>query len=87
MRGGYQFDQTPTTDQFRTSRTPDGDRSWFSAGATYKLKNNLELDMAATYIDISDEKINVSRNSGLAGVRATTEGSVGILAIGLNYKF
>lgn len=87
LRGGYQFDQTPTTDLYRSSRTPDGDRNWFSAGATYKLKDNLELDMAATYIDISAEKINVTRNSGAATVRGTTEGSVGIFALGVNYKF
>ena len=87
LRGGYQYDETPTTDLFRTSRTPDGDRNWFSAGATYKLNDNLELDMAATYIDISEEKINVTRNSGAATVRGTTDGSVGIFALGVNYKF
>lgn len=87
VRAGYQHDETPTTDQFRTSRTPDGDRNWFSAGATYKMNDRLDLDLAATYIDISEETINVSRNSGLATIRANTEGSVGILALGLTYKF
>lgn len=87
VRAGYQHDATPTTDEYRTSRTPDGDRNWFSAGATYNLMPNLELDMAATYIDISDETINLSRNSSLANISADTEGSVGILALGLNYKF
>lgn len=87
VRGGYQFDQTPTRDQYRTSRTPDGDRNWFSAGATYQLKDNLELDMAATYINISEERINVTRNSGAANVVGNTDGSVGIFALGLNYKF
>lgn len=87
VRGGYQFDETPTTDQFRTSRTPDGDRNWFSAGATYNWTPNLSIDMAATYIDVGDGEISVARNSGLAQVNADTDGSVGILALGLNYKF
>lgn len=87
VRGGYQFDATPTTDQFRTSRTPDGDRNWFSAGATYSFAPNFSLDMAATYIDVDDGIINVSRNNGLNAMRATTDGNVGILALGLNYKF
>lgn len=87
VRAGYQHDETPTTDLYRSSRTPDGDRNWFSAGGSYKLNTNMEIDFAATYIDISDETINVSRNSGLATVRADTEGSVGIVALGLTYKF
>ncbi len=87
VRGGYQFDQTPTTDEFRTSRTPDGDRNWFSAGATYHMTPQIDLDFAATYINVAEGKIDVSRNSGLAQVSADTDGSVGIVAVGLNYKF
>lgn len=87
VRGGYQFDQTPTTDEFRTSRTPDGDRNWFSAGATYRMTPQIDLDFAATYIDVAKGNIDVSRNSGLARVSADTDGSVGIVAVGLNYKF
>lgn len=87
VRGGYQFDETPTTDEFRTSRTPDGDRNWFSGGATYEHNDKLSLDLAATYIDVDDGIIDVTRNGGTAQVTGTTEGSVGILAVGLNYKF
>lgn len=86
-RGGVQWDQTPTTDAFRTSRTPDGDRTWVSGGATYSMTPGLDLDLAATYIHIASETINVSRNNGLAVVRADTKGAVGIFAMGLNYKF
>lgn len=87
VRGGYQYDETPTTDEFRTSRTPDGDRNWFSLGATYHLNENIDLDLAATYIDVAEGTINVSRNSNLNQTVAETDGQVGILAIGLNYKF
>ncbi|NQZ13787.1 MAG: outer membrane protein transport protein [Alphaproteobacteria bacterium] len=87
VRAGYQHDSTPTTDEYRTTRTPDGDRNWFSTGATYKIAPNLDLDLAATYIDIADEEINLTRNSGLVNLRADTEGSVGILALGFTYKF
>lgn len=85
VRAGYQYDETPTTNQFRTSRTPDGDRNWFSGGATYKLNDAIDLDFAATYIDVDSGTINVPRNGGQ--VRAKTDGNVKILAIGLNYKF
>ena len=87
LRGGIQYDNTPTTDEFRTTRTPDGDRTWFATGATYNFAPNMSLDLNATYIHIADETINVSRNSGAATVRADTSGQVGIVGIGFNYKF
>jgi len=49
VRAGYQFDATPTNDEFRTSRTPDGDRHWFSGGATYAL--NDKFFILTFYID------------------------------------
>ncbi len=92
LRAGMQFDATPTTDEFRTSRTPDGDRTWLSGGASYGINDKLSLDMAATYIWIEDESINVTRNNAFSGavantVSADTEGSVGIVAMALTYKF
>lgn len=87
FRAGMQFDETPTTDEFRTSRTPDGDRTWLALGGTYALNDQIDIDFAGTYIWIDDETINVTRNSGLATVSANTEGNVGILSVGLNYKF
>ncbi len=87
VRAGYQHDETPTNDEFRTTRTPDGDRNWFSTGATFKYTDHIELDFAATYIDVGDETVNVSRNAGLSNVRADTDGRVGIISAAFNYKF
>ncbi|MFN3700862.1 MAG: OmpP1/FadL family transporter [Alphaproteobacteria bacterium] len=89
LRAGYQFDETPTVDEFRTSRTPDGDRHWFSGGATYTLNDRWSFDFAATYINVADEKINLRRNidANPSQFRADTEGYVAILAAGVNYRF
>lgn len=86
FRGGIQYDNTPTTDEFRTTRTPDGDRTWFSAGATYNINERFSVDGLLTYIHIADQEVDVVRN-GTAVVSADTEGSVGIVGLGLNYKF
>lgn len=87
LRGGLQFDETPTTDEYRTSRTPDGDRTWASLGATYGWNDRLDIGMAATYIHIADEEINIARGGGAGRVVADTEGYVGILALSATYKF
>lgn len=87
FRGGVQYDNTPTTDEYRTTRTPDGDRTWFATGATYSFAPNMSLDLNLTYINIADETINVSRNSGAARVIADTSGDVWIGGVGFNYKF
>jgi long-chain fatty acid transport protein len=91
FRGGMQFDQTPTTDEYRTTRTPDGDRTWLSGGATYSLNDKIDIDLAATYIWVEDEEINLTRNTAVpvlaSTVSADTEGNVGILAVGFTYKF
>ena len=92
LRGGLQFDETPTTNTYRSSRTPDGDRIWLSAGATYNLNQTWDFDMAATYIHVADGKIDLIRGGGgalgAAGqMRAKTDGQVGILALSVTYKF
>lgn len=85
-RAGVQYDQTPTRDNFRSHTTPDGDRIWVSAGATYNINDKWSMDFAATYIDVSDEKINLTRPNG-ATIQADTSGHVGIVGLALNYKF
>lgn len=91
VRGGLQFDETPTTDEYRTSRTPDGDRTWFSLGTTYSINEKLDLDVAGTYIDVDDGIINVNRNilspATTTNMKAKTSGDVGIVAVGFKYKF
>lgn len=92
LRAGVQYDPTPTRNGYRTSRTPDGDRTWISGGLTYRFSDAVVVDAALTYIHIADSTINVER-SPLAGaatsatVNANVEGSVVIGAVGLRYRF
>lgn len=89
VRAGYQFDETPTTDEFRTSRTPDGDRNWFSVGGTYRMDDKWSFDFAGTYIDIAEEEINLTRNTALnpSQVRGESDGNVWIAGASVNYKW
>ena len=89
LRAGYQFDQGAARDDYRTSRTPDGDRHWFSAGTTWKMGEKWSADLGATYINVTDETINLTRNISAipATVKADTNSDIVILSAGLNYKF
>lgn len=86
FRGGLQYDETPTQDNFRSTRTPDGDRIWVSAGATYNVTDRMAWDFALTYINVGEEDINLTRNTA-AVIDAKSSADIGIAAIGLNYKF
>ncbi len=90
LRAGYQFDETPTNDQFRTTSIPDGDRQWFAAGASYDVNEKWTLDFGAVYVDVAKENINLTEVP-TAGTSVTTnvstEGNVGILSLAATYKF
>ncbi|MBE0531020.1 MAG: outer membrane protein transport protein [Rhodospirillales bacterium] len=92
LRAGVQYDPTPTRDGYRTSRTPDGDRTWISGGLTYRFSDSILVDAALTYIHIGESAIDVNR-SPLAGtsttaiVNADIDGSVVIGAVGFRYQF
>lgn len=93
LRAGAQYDQTPTVDNFRSTRVPDGDRTWGTVGATWDVNERWTLDLAGAYIHVGSEKVNVTDEYtvGAATVqsvtRGDTDGSVGIVSAALRYKF
>ena len=90
LRAGYQFDETPTNDQFRTTSIPDGDRQWFAAGASYDIDEQWTVDFSAVYVDVATENVNLTEVP-TAGTSVTTnvktEGDVGILSVAATYRF
>ncbi len=60
VRSGFQYDETPTVDGFRSTRTPDGDRYWLSAGLSYDVSDNFTVDVAYTHVFIADADINTA---------------------------
>jgi long-chain fatty acid transport protein len=92
LRAGIQYDPTPSRDGYRTSRTPDGDRTWISGGLTYRFSDSVLVDAALTYIHIAESTINVNRSASAGGttsaiVSADIDGSVVIGSVGLRYQF
>ncbi|WP_034850677.1 OmpP1/FadL family transporter [Inquilinus limosus] len=94
LRAGFQYDPTPTKAGFRSSRTPDGDRYWLSAGLSYDVMENLSVDFAYTHIFIDARKMDAERDFYIGtplethvDYDAKNEGSVDIVALGLRYRF
>ncbi|HTK83611.1 MAG TPA: OmpP1/FadL family transporter [Patescibacteria group bacterium] len=87
VRAGYQYDPTPTDDQFRDTRVPDSDRNWVTAGATWDINSKVTVDLAGAWIFMKDDSISVTRNAGLATVSADNSSSIGIVALGLDFRF
>jgi long-chain fatty acid transport protein len=97
FRAGYMYDESPTSDEFRTPRIPDGDRNWFAIGATYKLNEQLRMDAGFTHIIVDNASIN--RPVPIAGpptsatividnlVGEYEDSDVNILALQAVYKF
>jgi long-chain fatty acid transport protein len=94
LRAGFQYDPTPTKSGYRSSRTPDGDRYWLSAGASYDIMENMSVDFAYTHIFIDARKLDAERDFYVGTPLETqvsydgsNSSSVDIVALGLRYRF
>ncbi len=84
LRGGVQYDPTPTPDVGRTARVPDGDRMLYAVGSTWQATDSIQWDAAVSYISFDDTKINRTETI-YAGTAAATnlnlQGDVGGSAV------
>jgi long-chain fatty acid transport protein len=94
FRAGVQFDPTPTPEEGRSARVPDGDRWLFAVGATKQVGDSLALDMAASYITFEESEI--TRDDVIFGgtplatpvsLRGEVEGSAVVLSAGARWTF
>jgi len=58
LRTGIAMDNSPVTDEYRSARTPDGDRKWISFGATYDFNDMTSASFAFTHVMIEDVTVN-----------------------------
>lgn len=91
-RLGIAYDETPVpSPEYRTPRIPDNSRKWISLGYGYKFSDKLSMDLGATYIFVSDSKINQDvtkpENVTRGNLKGTYESNVKILSAQINYTF
>ena len=94
VRGGVQYDPTPTPDVGRTVRVPDADRFLFTVGTTIRPNPRLALDLAGGYIDFQNSRVN-STADAFAGtplvtpvdIQGQVSGSGAVLSVGARAFF
>lgn len=94
VRAGVQYDPTPTPDNERTARVPDGDRWLFGTGATAQITPAMKLDLALAYVDFKNSDVNHDQTFYAGTAAATTshlrgvvEGEGYIMSVGLRTQF
>lgn len=91
LRTGFQWDQTPTVDMFRNTRTPDGDRYWASAGLSYAIGSYFTVDVAYSHIFVDGADIALTRGFAPLGSAATINGSIAtqidLVSAALTFRF
>lgn len=94
LRAGVQYDPTPTPDDERTARVPDGDRWLFGAGASAALPHDMTLDLAFAYISFDSSRVrhDTTFYAGTAGAVTTrldgdVKGEGYVLSAGITKAF
>lgn len=94
LRAGGMYDQTPTVDEFRTTRVPDGNRWWASAGATWQMNPTFGLSVSYAHVWVSTEPINRldplftgTPAQTTVNTRSQNTGSANVLAASISARF
>jgi long-chain fatty acid transport protein len=93
LRGGIGFEQTPISDQVRTPRLPDNDRTWLSLGGTYRLTPKMSFDLAYSHLFVKSTSITISDTSNpwfipaLGTYTGTVDSHVDIISVALKYRW
>lgn len=71
LRAGTMFDKTPTNADYLTTRIPDGDRIWASAGLSYNLSDRFTLNASYAHVFVDRASMTWS-DTVYAGTAAET---------------
>ncbi len=88
LRAGMSFYQTPVQTEFRSTRTPDGDRFRLGIGASYAFSESMVLDVAYAHIFVDQGEVDIRNGTtGANFTRAKAESAVDIVGVALRYRF
>ncbi|WP_033070407.1 OmpP1/FadL family transporter [Thalassospira australica] len=84
--GGVAYDETPIKTRNRNVRLPDSNRYWASLGASYKVKEWVDVTFGYTHIFADEARVDHG-STNLGNFSADYEASVDILALQAKFKF
>ena len=94
LRAGTMFDESPITDEYRTTRVPDGDRTWLSVGASYDINDTFTASLAYAHVFVKGEPIDRTDTffEGTpaavdARIRSDSSGNADVLAFSVGARF
>ena len=94
LRAGVATDSTPTVDAWRTSRVPDGDRTWLTAGASWKVSDSLEARFSYAHVFVTTEQLDreddfyAGSPAAIASrLRSENRGNVDMIGADLTVRF
>lgn len=95
LKLGIAYDQTPVKDpEHRLVSMPDNNRTWFSAGAQWKMSKTMTFDIGAAYLYLKDAEINNDQRSAATSpqtnrglVKGTYEDSAFLLGAQFSMAF
>ncbi|TYL47704.1 OmpP1/FadL family transporter [Marinomonas sp. IMCC 4694] len=90
LRSGIAMDNSPVTDEYRSARTPDGDRKWISVGGTYDFNDMTSATFAFTHVMIEDVSVNrtgLTEDAARGKLQADYSSSANTISVAMNMAF
>ena len=99
LRAGLGYEISPIDDDIRSTRLPDSDRFWLSAGLSYQFNEDLAFDLGYSHIFVEDGDIDISGNhqdlitlppaagGGSLPFSGQSEAHVDIISASLRYRW
>lgn len=94
LRGGFQFDQTPIRDKYRTTSVPTNNAYWLGLGASYSPTEDIVLNVAYARTFFEDGNIDLDRKffegspaQGQADINARAKNSGDTFSVNFTYRF
>lgn len=86
LRAGLGYDKTPTVDETRDPRVPDGSRKGVALGLGYKMSDTLRFDAGYYHLFVEDGKID-QINATFDHLVGKTKNDDNTFAISAQYRF
>jgi long-chain fatty acid transport protein len=86
VRIGIALDKSPVSDQYRTPRIPDNDRTWLALGGQHKVSAAGILDFGYAHLFVKDSTMNQAVQTGV-NVVGNYKNSVDILSAQYTHNF